>query len=162
VGSRSTKNGTYRRPNAFSTHFLKTIHEPHCAQGRQHSIHAVIAIAAGAILCGILGNKTISDWAQKLSPKAPEGFDCRFTRRKDIVPSESATRNFLIRIAQVELDRGFQQWNEKIVAIDDSLAIDCKTMCNAIDDSVRQIHIMGTVGYQSKQRYSPKKSAPCL
>ena len=51
----------------------------------------------------------------------------------------------------VELDRALQQWNTQYGAIDDSLAVDGKTMCNAVDDSGRQIHIMGAVGHQSKQ-----------
>lgn len=137
--------------------FFKTIHDPRRAQGRKHPIHVVLAIAAGAILCGMRGYKAISDWAQNLSPKARERFDCRFSRRKDSVPSESTIRNVLIRIAPVELDRALQQWNAQFGAIDESLAIDGKTMCNAVDDSGRQIHIMGVVGHQSKQSYTQKK-----
>jgi hypothetical protein len=68
----------------------------------------------------------------------------------------------LIRIDPVELDRALQCWNAQYGAIDESLAIDGKTMRNAIDDSGRQIHIMGAVGHQSKQSYTQKKSAPCL
>jgi len=141
--------------------FFKTIHDPRRAQGRKHPVHVVLAIAAGAILCGMRGYKAISDWAQNLSPKARDRFDCRFSCRKNSVPSESTIRNVLIRIAPVELDRALQQWNAQYGAIDDSLAIDGKTMRNAVDDSGRQIHIMGVVGHQSKQSYTQKKSALC-
>jgi hypothetical protein len=141
--------------------FFKTIKDPRRAQGRKHPVHVVLAIAAGAILCGMRGYKAISDWAQNLSPKARDRFDCRFSCRKNSVPSESTIRNVLIRIAPVELDRALQQWNAQYGAIDDSLAIDGKTMRNAVDDSGRQIHIMGVVGHQSKQSYTQKKSAPC-
>jgi hypothetical protein len=136
--------------------FFKTIHDPRRAQGRKHRVHVVLAIAAGAILCGMRGYKAISDWAQNLSPKARDRFGCRS------VPSESTIRNVLIRIAPVELDRALQQWNAQYGTIDDSLAIDGKTMRNAVDDSGRQIHIMGAVGHQSKQSYTQKKSAPYL
>ncbi len=50
-----------------------------------------------------------------------------------------------------------QQWNEVYGAIDESLAIDGKTMCNAIDKDGRQTHIMSAIGHQSGQCYTQKK-----
>lgn len=141
--------------------FFKSIDDPRRAQGRRHSVHVVLAIAAGAVLCGMRGYKAISDWAQALSPKARARFGCYYSHRKNSVPSESTIRNVLIRIKPVELDRALQLWNAQYGAIDESLAIDGKTMCNAFDDSGRQVHIMGAVGHQSKQSYTQKKSALC-
>jgi len=141
--------------------FFTTINDPRRAQGKRHSVHVVLAIAAGAVLCGMRGYKAISDWAQALSPTARARFGCYFSHRKNSVPSESTIRNILIRINPAELDRALQQWNAKYGAIDESLAIDGKTMRNAIDDNGRQIHIMGAVGHQSKQSYTQKKSALC-
>jgi hypothetical protein len=46
-------------------------------------------------------------------------------------------------------------------AVDESLAIDGKTMCNAINDSGRQTHIISAVGHDSKQCYTQKKLARC-
>ena len=138
--------------------FFKQIRDPRRAQGRKHPVHVVLAIAAGAVLCGMRGYKAISDWAQALSPTARDRFGCR---RKSGIPSESTIRNVLIRVDPVELDRAFQQWNAQYGEIDESLAIDGKTMRNAIDDNGRQIHIMGVVGHQSKQSYTQKKSALC-
>lgn len=142
--------------------FFKQIHDPRRGQGRRHSVHVVLAIAAGAVLCGMRGYKAISDWAQALSPTARARFGCRFSHRKNSVPSESTIRNVLIRINPVEIDRALQKWNAQYGAVDESLAIDGKTMRNAIDDNGRQIHIMGAVGHQSKQSYTQKKSEPCL
>lgn len=141
--------------------FFKLIQDPRRAQGRRHPVHVVLAIAAGAVLCGMRGYKAISDWTQALSPVARARFGCYYSHRKNSVPSESTIRNVLIRINPVELDRALQQWNAQYGAIDESLAIDGKTMRNAIDDNGRQIHIMGVVGHQSKQSYTQKKSAPC-
>ena len=138
--------------------FFKQIPDPRRAQGRLHSIPVVLAIAAAAVLCGMRGYKAISDWAQALSPRARDRFGCR---RKNGVPSESTIRNVLIRVDPVELDRALQLWNAQYGAIDESLAIDGKTMRNAIDDNGRQIHIMGVVGHQSKQSYTQKKLALC-
>ena len=44
---------------------------------------------------------------------------------------------------------------------DESLAIDGKTMCNAIDENGRQTHIMSAIGHRSKQCYPQKKWGPC-
>jgi hypothetical protein len=138
--------------------FFKGIGDPRRAQGRKHPVNVVLAIAAGAVLCGMRGYKAISDWAQTLSPKARERLGCYYSHRKESVPSESTIRNVLIRIAPVELDQALQLWNAQFAGIDESLAIDGKTMRNAVDDTGRQIHIMGVVGHQSKQSYTQKKS----
>jgi hypothetical protein len=141
--------------------FFRQIEDPRRPQGRVHRVHVVLAIAAGAILCGMRGYKAISDWAQALSPKARARFGCRCRNRKFIVPSEGTIRNVLIRVKPVELDLALQHWNERYGATDESLAIDGKTMCNAIDEAGRQTHIMSAVGHQSNQCYTQKKSALC-
>ena len=56
--------------------FFTDIADPRRAQGRRHSLHTVLAIAAGAILCGMRGYKAIADWAQSLGPKARERLRC--------------------------------------------------------------------------------------
>ena len=139
--------------------FFREIKDPRRAQGKRHRIHVVLAIAAGAILCGMRGYKAISDWSQALSPRMRERFGCRFQKGRRIVPSESTIRDVLIRVEPVELDQALQQWNAQYGAIDQSLAIDGKTMCNAIDETGKQTHIMSAVGHQSNQCYTQKKSA---
>jgi hypothetical protein len=59
------------------------------------------------------------------------------------------------------LDWALQQWNEAFAPIDSSIAVDGKTMCNAIDDEGRQTHIMSAVGHKSAICYTQKKSALC-
>ena len=54
-----------------------TIADPRRAQGRRHRLPVVLAIAAGAILCGMRGYKAISGWADALGQKARERFGCR-------------------------------------------------------------------------------------
>lgn len=141
--------------------FFREIKDPRRAQGKRHRIHVVLAIAAGAILCGMRGYKAISDWTQALSPRMRERFGCRYQAGKRIVPSESTIRDVLVRIEPVELDQALQQWNAQYGAIDQSLAIDGKTMCNAIDETGKQTHIMSAIGHQSSQCYTQKKSALC-
>jgi uncharacterized protein DUF4338/DDE family transposase len=141
--------------------FFTDISDPRRTQGRRHRLSTVLAIATGATLCGMRGYRAISDWAESLGPKARERFGCR---RKDgtyLVPSESIIRDILIRVDPDHLDRSFQRWNEVYAVEDESLAIDGKTMCNAINEEGRQTHIMSVVGHQSKICHTQKKSAPC-
>lgn len=141
--------------------FFRQITDPRRRQGKRHAVHVVLAISAGAVLCGMRGYKAIADWTQSLTPKALERFGCRRRQGKYTAPSESTIRNVLIRVAPVELDKALQLWNERYGAADESLAIDGKTMCNAIDDDGRQTHIMSAIGHESKQCYTQKKLALC-
>ena len=141
--------------------FFKGIPDPRRSQGRRHRLSTVLAIAAGAVLCGMRGYKAISDWADSLGQKARERFNCRREKGRYVVPSESIIRDVLIRIKPEDLDRALQRWNEMYAVDDESLAIDGKTMCNAIDDQGRQTHVMSVVGHQSKMCYTQKKSVFC-
>jgi hypothetical protein len=130
--------------------FFKEIPDPRRAQGRRHSLAAVLALAAGATLCGMRGYLAISDWVNSLGQNARERFRCRYENRRYIVPSLSVIREVLIRVDPVHLDRALQRWNQAYGRQDESLAIDGKTMCNAIDDQGHQTHIMSAIGHQSK------------
>jgi hypothetical protein len=137
------------------------IPDPRRAQGRRHRLAVVLALAAGATLCGMRGYQAMAGWAKSLGPKARERFGCR---RKDggyVVPSESIIRNVLIRVDPEALDRALQRWNARYGPGDESLAIDGKTMRNAIDGQGHQTHVMSVVGHESKTCYTQKKSAPC-
>jgi hypothetical protein len=142
--------------------FFADIPDPRRAQGRRHRLATVLAIVAGATLCGMRGYLAISDWAKSLGQKARERFDCRYQNKRYIVPSLSIIRDVLIRVDPVHLDHALQRWNQAYGQQDESLAIDGKTMCNAIDDQGDQTHIMSAIGHQSKTCYTQKKWAPCL
>lgn len=141
--------------------FFKAIPDPRRAQGRRHTLPTVLAIAAGATLCGMRGYKAMAGWANDLKPKARARFGCR--RRNGIyhVPSESIIRDVLIRVDPVELDKALQQWNAVYGKTDTSLAIDGKTLANAIDEKGRQTHVLSVIGHQTAQCYTQKKSAVC-
>ncbi len=49
---------------------FKQIPDPRRAQGQRHRFFTVLAIAAGATLCGMRGYLAISDWAKGLGQKA--------------------------------------------------------------------------------------------
>ena len=137
--------------------FFADIPDPRRTQGRRHRLPNVLAIAAGAVLCGMRGYKAISDWADSLGAKARERFRCRREKGRYVVPSEYVIRDVLIRVDPLHLDRALQRWNEAYGEQDKSLAIDGKTMCNAIDKQGHQTHIMSAIGHQTKSCYTQKK-----
>ena len=77
------------------------------------------------------------------------------------MPCQFTIRDLLTRVDPSQLDRALQGWNATYAQDDESLAIDGKTMCNAIDDQGRQTHVMSVVGHYTKICYTQKKSAPC-
>lgn len=141
-------------------HYFKDIPDTRRPQGRCHPQPVVLAIAATARLCGMGGYKAIGGWTRDLGAKARERFGCRIDKRVWIVPSESTIRDVLIRVDPVALDQALQRWNADYGQQDQSLAIDGKTMCNAIDEEGRQTSIMSVVGHDSSQCHTQKKSVP--
>jgi hypothetical protein len=75
-----------------------------------------------------------------------------------VVPSEYILRDVLIRVDPAHLDRALQRWNEVHARQDETLAIDGKTLCNALDAQGHPTHVMSVVGHQSQICYTPKKS----
>jgi len=74
----------------------------------------------------------------------------------------SIIRDVLIRVDPSHLDKALQRWNQDYGRHDESLAIDGKTMCGAIDEQGHQAHIMSAIGHQSSICYTQKKLASCL
>jgi hypothetical protein len=103
------------------------------------------------------GYRAISDWANSLGAKARERFRCRREKGRYVVPSEYVIRDVLIRVDPLHLDRALHRWNETYGKQDKSLAIDGKTMCNAIDEQGYQTHIMSAIGHETKNCYTQKK-----
>jgi hypothetical protein len=136
------------------------IPDPRRGQGRRHPLPTVLAIAAGAILCGMRGYQAISRWAQDLSQQARARFRCRYRERRYQVPCRTVIREVLVRVDPDALSAALQRWNLQY-ADDEALAIDGKTLCHAIDDDGRQTHVLGVVGHHSHTGYTQKKSAPC-
>jgi hypothetical protein len=138
-----------------------TIADPRRAQGRRHRLPVVLAIAAGAILCGMRGYKAISEWADALGQKARERFGCRRENGIYLVPSQFVIRDCLVRIEPGALDRALTAWNQAWGARDSALAMDGKTMKNALDEAGEQTHILSLLGHDSGTCYAQKKSPAC-
>ncbi|MCU7889953.1 MAG: hypothetical protein KZQ59_18360 [Candidatus Thiodiazotropha sp. (ex Lucinoma aequizonata)] len=53
------------------------------------------------------------------------------------MPSRTVIRNALINVDPEQLNQALNAWNAQYGRMDESLAIDGKTMCNAIDKTGR-------------------------
>lgn len=136
--------------------FFDFIPDPRRAEGRRHRLSTVLSISAAAVLCGMRDYKAMAIWARNLSQKNREHFRRLYKDGIFKVPGESTIRRVLINVDPEELNKALNAWNNAYGVKDDSLAIDGKTMCNAIDEEGRQTHIMSAVGHQKPA--TPKKS----
>lgn len=138
-----------------------TVSDPRRAQGRRHPIRAVLAIAAGATLCGMRGYKAIGQWAQGLGQKGAQRIGCRRDphTREYLIPSVTVIREVLMRVDPQALDRALGAWNALWSHSDRTLAIDGKTLRGIIDEQGNPVHVMSAVGHESKAAYTQKKSA---
>jgi len=136
---------------------FRDIPDPRRIHGRRHRLSTILAIVAGATLCGMRGYQAIADWANNLGQKARQRFGCRLEKGRYVVPSMYVLRDTLLRIDPEHLDQALQRWNEAHAQEDPSLAIDGKTMCHAVDENNRQTHVMSVVGHETKICYTQKK-----
>jgi hypothetical protein len=118
--------------------FFRPVPDPRRTQGRRHPLASVLAIATAAVLCGARGYKAIAQWAQALSPQALARFRCRYRNGHYQRPSASIIRDLLIRVDPKALDHALQQWSAHYGVCDQSLAIDAKTLHQAIHEYTRQ------------------------
>ena len=160
--------------------YFADIDDPRRRQGRRHPLPVVLALAAGATLCGARGYKAMAEWAEDLSPRARERFRCRRRGGRYEAPSEYVIRDVLVRVDPAQLDLALQRFHADRGIDDEAIAIDGKTMRNAIytdepetrtdaaepaagkiDEGERQVHILGAVGQRSGVTHTQKKSTAC-
>lgn len=141
--------------------FFKDIPDPRRGQGQRHRLPTILSLAAAATLAGMRGYKAISDWVDHLGQAALARFRCRRVGGVYVAPSLSTIRDALVRVDPAHVDRALRHWHAASGLDDDTLAIDGKTMCNAIDEQGRQTHIMSVIGHDTKICYTQKKLANC-
>lgn len=109
--------------------FFGSVPDPRRVAGRRHPLNAVLAIAAGAYLCGARDCKAVSAWAQQLPQSVRQGLRCRCVRNDYLVPSEPIIRDVLARVDRKELELALQGWNNRFAAGDASLTLHARSVC---------------------------------
>lgn len=140
--------------------YFSDIPDPRRAQGRRHRLPVVLALAAGASLCGMRGYKAMAEWAASLGQAARRRFGCRREDGRYVVPSEFVIRDCLVRVGPDTLDRALLALDQAWFDQDEALAFDGKTMKGAVDEHGAQTHIVSLVGHKSGRCLAQKKSAP--
>lgn len=103
--------------------------DPRGVTGRQHPLDSVLAIAAGAYLCGARTYTDMGIWAERLPQSTRQGLRCRCERDNYRVPSEPIIRDVLKRVDRQELERVLQSWNLRFASNDASLALHARALC---------------------------------
>ncbi len=107
---------------------FQDIPDPRRLAGRRHPLSTVLAIAAGAYLCGARGYKAMGAWAEQLSQSARQGLRCRCERNHYRVPSQSIIRDVLQRVDPQHLERALERWNTRIATSDASLILQSQAL----------------------------------
>jgi hypothetical protein len=123
--------------------YLEQIPDPRGLQGRRHSLAAMLAAVAIAILCGQRGYAGIADWL-RLQP-VQVWHRLGFWR---IPPTRNAFRNLLMRIPPADLEHALRQWAAALLGEplpEDPLqpvAMDGKSLCGTLQPHARAVHLL--------------------
>jgi hypothetical protein len=116
--------------------FFHGVPDPRRVAGRRHTLSSVLAIAAGAYLCGARSFLAMSEWAQDLGQSIRQGLRCRCQRNHYVVPSILVIRKVLQRVDREHLQRALEQWNGEFGKADASLILHARELC--LDDGERR------------------------
>lgn len=118
--------------------FFHDVPDPRRVAGRRHTLSSVLAIAAGAYLCGARSCLAMSEWAEELSQDIRQRLRCRCQRNHYLVPSILVIRKVLQRVDRGHLQRALEQWNAQFGKTDASLILNARELC--LDDGERRRH----------------------
>lgn len=84
--------------------FFTEISDPRKTLNKRHKLCVVLAIVAGANLCGIKRISAISNWAKDLSQEDLKLLGCYWEQNKYVVPSRSLIGDLLMRVDQIDFN----------------------------------------------------------
>lgn len=107
----------------------------------------VLALVAGASLCGMRGYKAMAGWAASLRQAARWRFGCRRENGRYVVPSTFVIGDCLVRVGPDALGRALRACNAAHLDPNAPLALDGKAMKGAVDEAGVQTHVVSLVGH---------------
>jgi hypothetical protein len=108
---------------------FREVPDPRGVTGRQHPLETVLAVAAGAYLCGARTYIDMGKWAERLAQTTRRDLRCRYERGNYRAPSEPIIRTVLKRVDRQELESALQSWNARIGSTDESLILHAQALC---------------------------------
>jgi predicted transposase YbfD/YdcC len=133
--------------------YLATIRDPRAGRGRRHSLVAILALAAAAVLTGARSVAAIAEWAAD----APQPVRAALGARRDApghfsVPAEATIRRTLARLDADALAGVIGAWLADRDRPDQrrrAVAVDGKTLRGARCDG-RQVHLLAVMEHASR------------
>ena len=162
LDSRYFPQGVCRKmytPEDFKTllDYFSHIDDPRGKRGRRYRLETLLGLAAAAVASGARGYLEIGEWIQAQSDTVLRYFKVGKRKGKVNRPSVYCIRNALVKTDPEQFDRAVYDWRESIDGRDDAIAIDGKTLCGAIDENDRQLHVLGAHGHRSGMPLGKKK-----
>jgi hypothetical protein len=142
-----------RTPKLRTCWLPGTIRDPRAGRGRRHSLVAILALAAAAVLTGARSVAAIAEWAAD----APQPVRAALGARRDApshfsVPAEATIRRALARLDADALAGVIGAWLADRDRPDQrrrAVAVDGKTLRGARCDG-RQVHVLAVMEHASR------------
>ena len=138
--------------------FKGAVDDPRSPSGLRHRIGPLLALCTAATLCGARGWTEMHEWIRSLSPAMLDRFRCRKIDGAHECPSICCIRNIMIKVDPDQLDRATARFcREHGWEQDEGIAVDGKTICDAVDDDGRQTHVLGASSHGASAPLAQKK-----
>jgi hypothetical protein len=130
--------------------YLEQVPDPRGAQGRRHSLSAMLAAVTCAVLCGARGFSAISQWIR--CQPCHVWHQLGFFRRP---PTKNCYRNLLLAIDPDALERAVRAWTEQLLGPSaDPIArvsLDGKTLRGSVSRHCGSIHLLSMLDQRTGQ-----------
>jgi len=140
--------------------YLPQVPDPRGAQGRRHSLQAMLAAVVCAVLTGARGYRPVVQWlhAQDVSVWHALGF----TRKP---PGRGAFRNLLMRLSPQHFEAALRQWVANLLGrqptVDlSAVAIDGKTLCGTLQPHQPAIQLLAALDHATGYALSQQAIGP--
>ena len=148
-------------PGGSLLKYLSQIPDPRGAQGRRHSLEAMLAAVVCAVLAGARGYRPIVHWVH--SQEVSIWHRLGFTRKP---PRRTAFRDLLKAISPEHFEAALRQWatawlGKPLPSELQAVAIDTKTLCGSLQPHQAAIQLLAaldhaTGGVLSQQAVDPQ------
>jgi DDE_Tnp_1-associated/Transposase DDE domain len=127
--------------------YLPQVPDPRGAQGRRHSLQAMLATVVCGILSGARGYRPIAQWIRSQDVSVWHALG--FTRKP---PGHNAFRDLLMRLSPGHFEAALRQWVTALLGHMpegelQAIAIDGKTLCGTLQSHQAAIQLLSALDH---------------
>ena len=115
--------------------FLRKLHDPRRTQGQRFALYSILAITIMAILSGETGLRGFTRFAKSNESELVKTFSCKHGG-----PTFGTFRIILLSVNPIELAQHFKTWMSAYVELDDTFALDGKTLRSTVTHLNEALH----------------------